>query len=181
MGQDADRLHRTLFQNAPDAIIYADTNGHIFFWNTGAERIFGFSSSEAVGNLSTSLSRRISGNVIGTGITQRCSPGRPGTAPAIRLRSLLCERMRLQCRSSSLFCRFLTMPGSDRWNCSDSPRCHPTIQRTQSVAQATREPALNGRIPLTRPTTQQENGDEMVYSQKSVQDALCRRGACNHL
>jgi PAS domain S-box-containing protein len=49
MGQDADRLHRTLVQNAPDAIIYADSQGHIFFWNTGAERIFGFSSSDAIG------------------------------------------------------------------------------------------------------------------------------------
>jgi PAS domain S-box-containing protein len=47
--QDVDRLHRALVQNAPDAIIYADAPGHIVFWNTGAERIFGFSSSEAIG------------------------------------------------------------------------------------------------------------------------------------
>ena len=49
MSQDADRLHRTLAQNTPDAIIYADSQGHIFFWNTGAERIFGFSSNDAIG------------------------------------------------------------------------------------------------------------------------------------
>ena len=49
MSQDVDRLHRTLVQNAPDAIIYADAKGRIFFWNTGAGRIFGFSASEAIG------------------------------------------------------------------------------------------------------------------------------------
>jgi PAS domain S-box-containing protein len=49
MSQDVARLHRTLVQNAPDAIIYADAQGQIFFWNTGAERIFGFSPSEAIG------------------------------------------------------------------------------------------------------------------------------------
>jgi PAS domain S-box-containing protein len=43
-----DGLHRTLVENAPDAIIYADAKGRIFFWNTGAERVFGFSSSEAI-------------------------------------------------------------------------------------------------------------------------------------
>jgi PAS domain S-box-containing protein len=47
--QEVDRLHLILVQNAPDAIIYADAMGRIFFWNTGAERIFGFSSNEAIG------------------------------------------------------------------------------------------------------------------------------------
>ena len=49
MDRDVDRLHRSLVQSAPDAIIYADAPGHIFFWNMGAERIFGFSLSEAIG------------------------------------------------------------------------------------------------------------------------------------
>lgn len=49
MTQEVDRLHLILVQNAPDAIIYADVKGRIFFWNAGAERIFGFSPREAVG------------------------------------------------------------------------------------------------------------------------------------
>jgi PAS domain S-box-containing protein len=40
---------RTLIQEAPDAIIYADVGGMIRFWNRGAERIFGFAQSEALG------------------------------------------------------------------------------------------------------------------------------------
>ncbi|MGB8629125.1 MAG: PAS domain S-box protein [Xanthobacteraceae bacterium] len=32
--------------DAPDAIIYADTGGMIRFWNHGAERIFGFTPAE---------------------------------------------------------------------------------------------------------------------------------------
>jgi PAS domain S-box-containing protein len=32
-----------------DAIVAADKSGNIFFWNPGAERIFGYSSAEAIG------------------------------------------------------------------------------------------------------------------------------------
>jgi PAS domain S-box-containing protein len=34
---------------APDGIIFADSKGIIHLWNPGAERIFGYSASEAVG------------------------------------------------------------------------------------------------------------------------------------
>ena len=43
------RLHQRRLYDAPDAIVYADTEGIIRFWNIGAERIFGFSALEAVG------------------------------------------------------------------------------------------------------------------------------------
>jgi PAS domain S-box-containing protein len=39
----------TLAHEAPDAIIYADVGGMIRFWNRGAERIFGYPASEALG------------------------------------------------------------------------------------------------------------------------------------
>ncbi len=45
-----DVLFRTLVQEAPDAIIYADVGGIIRLWNRGAQRIFGFSAEEALGN-----------------------------------------------------------------------------------------------------------------------------------
>lgn len=44
-----DRFYRTLVHDTPDAIVYADAEGMIGFWNKGAERIFGFSAAEAVG------------------------------------------------------------------------------------------------------------------------------------
>jgi len=40
---------RTLVVNAPDAIIYADSKGLIQFWNHGAERLFGYSQQEVLG------------------------------------------------------------------------------------------------------------------------------------
>ena len=46
---DPDRFSQTLVREAPDAIIYADAQGRIQFWNHGAERIFGFRETEAVG------------------------------------------------------------------------------------------------------------------------------------
>jgi PAS domain S-box-containing protein len=44
-----DVFGRALIEETPDAIIYADTGGMIRFWNRGAERIFGFAPSEAIG------------------------------------------------------------------------------------------------------------------------------------
>ena len=38
-----------LARHAADAIVYANAAGVIGFWNQGAERIFGFSEAEAVG------------------------------------------------------------------------------------------------------------------------------------
>lgn len=46
---DLERFFRTLVREAPDAVIYADGEGVIRFWNAGAERIFGFGEREAVG------------------------------------------------------------------------------------------------------------------------------------
>ena len=43
------RLFEKLVQDAPDAIVYADAEGIIRFWNRGAERIFGFTAAEATG------------------------------------------------------------------------------------------------------------------------------------
>ncbi len=49
MEPDIDRFYRTLAREASDAIVYADAEGLIGFWNKGAERIFGFSAAEALG------------------------------------------------------------------------------------------------------------------------------------
>ncbi|MBC5804162.1 MAG: PAS domain S-box protein [Candidatus Eremiobacteraeota bacterium] len=46
---DLDRFYRTLAHDAPDAVIYADANGLIRFWNSAAARVFGFSEPEALG------------------------------------------------------------------------------------------------------------------------------------
>lgn len=44
-----DRLLEQLLEHAPDAILVADLDGVIRYWNDGAEQIFGYSSAEAVG------------------------------------------------------------------------------------------------------------------------------------
>ena len=46
---DVDRFSRVFAREVPDAVIYADAEGRIRFWNKGAERIFGFPESETVG------------------------------------------------------------------------------------------------------------------------------------
>jgi PAS domain S-box-containing protein len=45
----SERIGAALLEAAGDAIIFADTEGLIQFWNPGAERVFGFSSPEALG------------------------------------------------------------------------------------------------------------------------------------
>src|SRR5579875_1777208 len=46
---DLERFCLTLVREMPDAVIYADGEGVIRFWNAGAERIFGFTAAEALG------------------------------------------------------------------------------------------------------------------------------------
>lgn len=40
---------RQVAENASDALLVSDLDGIISYWNAGAERIFGYSSAEAVG------------------------------------------------------------------------------------------------------------------------------------
>jgi len=42
-------LYSDIAANAADAIMYADRDGIIRLWNRGAQRIFGFSTEEALG------------------------------------------------------------------------------------------------------------------------------------
>ena len=42
-------LSRQIVDKAADAIIFADTEGIIRLWNSGAEAIFGYSAEEAIG------------------------------------------------------------------------------------------------------------------------------------
>lgn len=49
MNLDLDLFCRTLVHETSDAIVYADAEGKIGLWNKGAERMFGFTAAEAVG------------------------------------------------------------------------------------------------------------------------------------
>jgi PAS domain S-box-containing protein len=44
------KLADALLHSMSDAIIASDSDGRITFWNPGAERIFGFSRTEAIGH-----------------------------------------------------------------------------------------------------------------------------------
>jgi PAS domain-containing protein len=46
---DPDRFAVTLLASMPNAVVYSDADGKIQYWNKGAEGIFGFTASEAIG------------------------------------------------------------------------------------------------------------------------------------
>jgi PAS domain S-box-containing protein len=46
---DSVRFYNALVHSMSDAVIYADAQGRIQFWNSGAVRIFRFSEPEAIG------------------------------------------------------------------------------------------------------------------------------------
>ena len=49
MALDVQRFSAALVRDASDAIVFADKEGVIRFWNAGATRIFGFSEADALG------------------------------------------------------------------------------------------------------------------------------------
>jgi PAS domain S-box-containing protein len=49
MAFDQNRFAATLIATIPDAVVFADAEGAIRYWNKGAETVFGFAASEAVG------------------------------------------------------------------------------------------------------------------------------------
>lgn len=49
MSFDLTRFCVALTSGMADAVVYADAGGKIQFWNRGAERIFGFTEAEAIG------------------------------------------------------------------------------------------------------------------------------------
>ena len=88
---DLDQICRQLVTQAPDAIVYADDLGLIRLWNSGAERIFGYSEAEAIGKSldiiipENQRKRHWSGfgQTLATGIT-RYGAGSLLSVPAIR-------------------------------------------------------------------------------------------------
>lgn len=46
---DHDWLCRRIVENSPMAILFADREGKIRLWNSGAETVFGYSEKEALG------------------------------------------------------------------------------------------------------------------------------------
>jgi PAS domain S-box-containing protein len=65
----SDILAEAVLSTSSDAIIAADEEGIIRFWNPGAERIFGYSSGAAIGQCWTSSSRNDCVSAIGTATT----------------------------------------------------------------------------------------------------------------
>ena len=47
--RESEGRHRTMTETAQDAIITSDDRGYVQFWNSAAERIFGYPAAEAVG------------------------------------------------------------------------------------------------------------------------------------
>jgi PAS domain S-box-containing protein len=45
-----DDLPRRILDGSPDAILVSDPGGVVRYWNASAERVFGFSASEALGS-----------------------------------------------------------------------------------------------------------------------------------
>ncbi len=48
---DAGWLYQKIVEESPIGILYADQEGHIRFWNSGAEAMFGYRAEETVGKL----------------------------------------------------------------------------------------------------------------------------------
>jgi PAS domain S-box-containing protein len=91
MDANLERLAARIVAGAADAVLFADRDGTIRLWNAGAERIFGWSAAEAVGqNLDLIIPERLRqrhwdgwGRVMETGVT-RYGAGEMLAVPALR-------------------------------------------------------------------------------------------------
>ena len=45
-----DDLFRRILEGSPDAVLVADRGGAVLYWNSAAERVFGFSAADALGS-----------------------------------------------------------------------------------------------------------------------------------
>jgi PAS domain S-box-containing protein len=88
---DPKQFAEQLVSGMPDAIIYANAEGVIRFWNRGATRIFGFAEAEAIGqSLDIIIPQRLRArHWEGFGTTMRTGQSRYGegqmlSVPAIR-------------------------------------------------------------------------------------------------
>lgn len=87
----AEWLEHQIVVGTPDAILYAERDGVIRLWNAGAERIFGFTAAEALGqNLDLIVPERLRerhwkgwDHVLETGVT-RYGAGDTLSVPALR-------------------------------------------------------------------------------------------------
>ena len=80
-----------LAADCPDAIVFADSTGHIRFWNAAATRIFGFAESEAIGaRLDLIIPERLRGrhwegyDKVMAGAPSRYAEGALLSVPALR-------------------------------------------------------------------------------------------------
>ena len=77
-----------LLNSASDAIIATDREGLITFWNPGAERIFGFTSGEAIGRSLDLIVPKIYARGTGAAFAIRWKRERAVTVTAICCRCL---------------------------------------------------------------------------------------------
>ena len=84
-------IEHQIVADAADAILYAERDGVIRYWNAGAERVFGFSAAEAIGrNLDVIVPERLRDrhwkgwdHVLETGVS-RYGAGETLSVPATR-------------------------------------------------------------------------------------------------
>ena len=104
----SEERFRLLVEGVADyAIFMLDVNGHVASWNSGAERIKGYSADEIIGqHFSIFYSRPRSGTAAGP--TTSCRWQRPRAALSTKDRD--CARMAPNCGPTSRSRRFVTTP-----------------------------------------------------------------------
>ena len=44
-----DAIYRAVLEESPEAVVFADRNGIVWFWNRGATELFGYTAEETIG------------------------------------------------------------------------------------------------------------------------------------
>ncbi|XP_010442413.1 PREDICTED: serine/threonine-protein kinase STY17-like isoform X1 [Camelina sativa] len=78
-GKFTDKQYLNILQSMAQAVHVFDLNGHIIFWNSMAERLYGFSAGEALGKDPIDILVDVQDASVAQNITRRCSSGESWT------------------------------------------------------------------------------------------------------
>ena len=134
MNLDNEQFAVTLLQSMSEAVVYADAEGRIQYWNAGAERIFGYAAADALGqSLDIIIPQSLRGrHWEGYGKTMQTGTTRYGAGDLLAVPAIRKDGSRIS--SEFTITPLPRSVGQDPWDRGDHAGCHKAFSRDEGAA-----------------------------------------------